>query len=185
MSYNSIPKAIIDANVLYPASTRDFLLNIAALNIYLPFWTNQIHEEWIRNLLKHRKDLKRVSLNRTVKLMNSAFPHANVMNYSKKTLNLPDPNDEHVLAAAIKAKCKFIVTENTKDFPPNILDRYGIKTKTADQFISFLSSTNKEEILIAFENMLANLKNPPISRTKMIEILKNQKMSLTVKLLIQ
>ena len=117
--------------------------------------------------------------------MNKAFPYANIENYSNKHIeqSLPDPNDEHVILAAIKANCDFVITENTKDFPSSILKLYGLEPITPDQFIAYLSKDNIGEIKIAFENMIANLKNPPLSKIKMLEILKKQRMKLSVKLL--
>lgn len=50
------------------------------------------------------------------------------------SLQLPDKNDRHVLAAAIRVGASVIVTENTKDFPPVILDKYDIETRTAGEF---------------------------------------------------
>ncbi len=51
---------VLDANVLYPAPLRDFLLQLASVELYEPKWTEQIQEEWIRNLLLKRKDLKKL-----------------------------------------------------------------------------------------------------------------------------
>ncbi len=74
MIYSPRFAVVLDANVLYPAPIRDLLLNLADLEIYSPKWSEIIQEEWIRNLLKNRPDLTRSKLNRTVKMMNSAFP---------------------------------------------------------------------------------------------------------------
>ena len=72
---------ILDANVLYPAPLRDFLLRLAEQELYKPKWSARIQNEWIRNLLKNRPDLQRESLIRTQKAMNLAFPDANVSGY--------------------------------------------------------------------------------------------------------
>lgn len=75
--------AILDANILYPAPLRDFLLQLANLKLYQPKWTEQIQEEWIRNLLLKRLDLKRTSLEKTSDAMNAAFPEANIFDYEE------------------------------------------------------------------------------------------------------
>ena len=100
MIYSSGFSAILDANVLYPAPLMDFLLNLAAVQL----WTGEIHDEWIRNLLLKRTDLKKEQLQKAKQAMDSAFPDSMVNNYSDliNSLTLPDEKDRHVLAAAIR-----------------------------------------------------------------------------------
>jgi len=100
--------ALLDANVLYPAPLRDYLLHLASLGVYEPVWTTAIQDEWIRNLIKARPDISRVALEATRRAMDRAFPGSNVTNYDLliEGLPLPDPNDRHVLAAAIKSQAR-------------------------------------------------------------------------------
>jgi len=69
-------------------------------------WTKEIHDEWTRNLLANRTDLKAVDLERTVELMNQSVPDCLIDNYGWMidSLELPDPDDRHILAAAIKCQ---------------------------------------------------------------------------------
>jgi predicted nucleic acid-binding protein len=92
---------------------------MARKNLYKPKWTDEILNEWIQNLLKNRPDLKALNLNRTKILMNTTFAYANVSEYEMLigSLSLPDSDDRHILAAAIKSGADFIVTYNLKDFP--------------------------------------------------------------------
>lgn len=62
---------LYDACVLYPAPLRDFLMHLALTDLFRAKWTNQIHDEWIRNVLKNRKDLTIEILDKTRQLMNS------------------------------------------------------------------------------------------------------------------
>jgi predicted nucleic acid-binding protein len=165
--------AILDANVLYPAPLRDFLLQLANLELYLPKWTDQIQNEWIRNLLLNRSDLQRTSLEKTRDAMNAAFPDSNVFNYEEKisSLNLPDSNDRHVLAAAISINADVIVTFNLKDFPPVYLSSYGIKAQHPDEFIDELISFDKQKCLRALYNQVQSLKNPPKSQEDILNTL--------------
>ena len=57
--------AVLDACVLYPAPIRDLLLHLATLGLYTPKWTEIIHDEWTRNLLKNRQDLTAKQLQKT------------------------------------------------------------------------------------------------------------------------
>jgi hypothetical protein len=94
--------AIFDACVLYPAPLRDLLLSLAQTELFRARWTNDIHEEWIRSVLKDRPDLA-PNLQRTRELMDTAVPDCLVTGYQSliDSLKLPDPQDRHVLAAAI------------------------------------------------------------------------------------
>ena len=105
---------VYDACVLYSASLRDFLLRLATSKLVAPFWSEEIQNEWMNSLLEKRPDLKRENLERTCRNMNFHFPSGLVRGYEliTPTLTLPDPNDRHVLAAAIHAKAKYIVTFN-------------------------------------------------------------------------
>jgi predicted nucleic acid-binding protein len=94
---------------------RDILLHIAAKGWYQPKRSSEIHDEWLSNLVVNRPDLRRENLNKTVTAMNAAFPDADVTNYEDliRALNLPDENDRHVMAVAIRGKANVIVTENS------------------------------------------------------------------------
>ena len=185
MNQTKIIKSILDANVLYPAPLRDLLLNIAELELYEPKWSDKIQNEWTENLLKNRKDLKSSQLNRTVKLMNEAFQKANVKGFAsiQSKLKLPDPNDCHVLAAAIKSKSSIIITNNLKDFPRATLKKYKIKAISPDKFIVRLLKEDKESIEQALLNQLKSLKNPPLSKSELLELLKINGLVQSVKLL--
>ena len=98
--------AIYDACVLYPAPLRDFLMQLALTDLFRAKWTDRIHDEWIRNVLKNRPDLKKEQLEKTRELMNKSTRDALVENYDTliESIQLPDPDDRHVMAAAIHAK---------------------------------------------------------------------------------
>jgi predicted nucleic acid-binding protein len=115
MSRPPIITALLDANVLYPAPLRDYLLHLASLGVFEPMWTAAIQDEWIRNLLDARPDINRVALEATQRAMDIAFPGSNISGYESliNSLSLPDPDDRHVLAAAIKGKAQIIVTNNS------------------------------------------------------------------------
>ena len=110
--------AFLDACVLYPYHLRDFLIRLFTISaLYQPRWSEDIHDEWTRNLLKNRPDLK---LDMTVSLMNR-LPNTYIARQEYQHLlpkcNLPDPGDNHVLAAAMACKAHYIVTLNLRDFP--------------------------------------------------------------------
>jgi predicted nucleic acid-binding protein len=123
--------ALYDACVLYPAPIRDVLMHLALTDLFRARWTDEIHEEWIRSVLRNRPDLSRERLLRTRDPMNAHVRDALITNYQDLIvgLSLPDPNDRHVLAAAIKGRADVIVTYNTRDFPADILAMYEISAQ--------------------------------------------------------
>ncbi len=164
---------VLDACVLYSAPVRDLILSFAEQGLFKAKWTQEIHNEWIRSLLLKRPDLNRSQLEETAKAMDSAFPDAIVEGYKKivASLSLPDPKDKHVLACAIKANANGIVTFNLKDFPARNLKPYDLIVQHPDDFVLEMIEANQPKALTAFENQVEKLKNPPLTRLKVIDIL--------------
>ncbi len=63
--------AIYDACVLYPAPLRSFLMYLAVTDLYRARWTNDIHEEWMRNVVKDHPDIERAQVEHIRDLMNA------------------------------------------------------------------------------------------------------------------
>jgi hypothetical protein len=167
--------AVLDACVLYPAPIRDLLLHLASFELYTPKWTDRIHREWKRNLLINRPDLKAEQLDRTVQEMKKAFPDAASKNYESliNSLQLPDEDDRHILAAAIRCKADVIITFNLKDFPSNKLMPFDLEAQHPDIFVSNLIDLNPEKSVAAFLKQVSFLKNPSMSNEQVLESLKN------------
>ncbi|TDW97443.1 putative nucleic acid-binding protein [Dinghuibacter silviterrae] len=171
--------AVLDANVLYPLSLRDYLLNLAVEGLYDPIWTPEIHDEWIRNLLKNRPDLKRKQLEATRKAMDKAFPGANVTNVQSiaNRLALPDPDDRHVLAAAIKAGAEVIVTANLRDFPEVMLAQHNIRAEHPDSFILSCIERDHQKSVRAFEEQVAVLRNPTMTVDEVLKSMEKNRIN--------
>jgi predicted nucleic acid-binding protein len=157
--------ALYDACVLYPAPIRDVLMHLALADIYRARWTNAIHEEWIRSVLKNRPDLTRAQLERTRDLMNAHARDALVQGFEDviPSLSLPDPDDRHVLAAAIHGRADVIVTYNTKDFPAETTASYGIEIQHPDEFLIHVLDLAPGAVLEALKRLRQSLKNPPVA----------------------
>ena len=95
------------------------LLELAEARLYRPIWSKDIHEEWIRAVTRSRPDIAPEKLERRRAAMDRALPDACVSGYQRliPAIELPDPDDRHVVAAAIRAKAQVIVTFNEKRFP--------------------------------------------------------------------
>ncbi|MBC1196092.1 PIN domain-containing protein [Microcystis aeruginosa BLCCF158] len=174
--------ALFDACVLYAAPLRDFLMRLALTDLFRAKWTDEIHDEWIRNLLKNRPDLTEERLHRTKALMNSNVRDCLVQGYKDliPSLNLPDANDRHVLAAAICAGADVIVTYNLSDFPATTLDQYGIEAQHPDEFIIHLIDLAPSVICEAAKQQRMSLKNPPQSVDELLAAYKRQGLAQTV-----
>lgn len=98
--------AFYDANVLYPSELRNLLMHLALTGLFRARWSAAVHEEWISSLLANRPDLTREKLERTRRLMDQHAGDALVTGYEHliSGLQLPDPNDRHVVAAAIRGR---------------------------------------------------------------------------------
>jgi predicted nucleic acid-binding protein len=177
--------AVYDACVLYPAPLRDFLMWLALSGRFRARWSATIHAEWTRNVLANRPDLSPEQLDRTVSLMNSAVPDALVTGYEPLIggLTLPDRNDRHVLAAAIRCNASVIITFNEKDFPSESLAPFGIESQHPDEFVSYLIDLDAAAVVAAAQRQRAMLKRPPMSVESYLETLQRQGMVQTAKAL--
>lgn len=135
---------VYDANVLYPSTLRDVLIRVGLARLVQPKWTEQILDEVFRNLRANRPDLDPERLDRTRRLMNEAIRDVTVTGYENliDQLDLADPDDRHVLAAAIHADAQVIVTHNLRDFPSERLASRGVVAQHPDDFLTGLHRDN-------------------------------------------
>lgn len=148
-------------------------------------WSQQIHEEWKRNLLLNRPDLTRAQLDRTSDLMDRAIPDGLVHGYQGLIagLTLPDPDDRHVLAAAIRCGASVIVTFNQRDFPNELLASYGVESQHPDEFVDNLLDLDPAAVVAAAQRQRAQLKNPPADVDQYLDMLLRQGLVQTTKAL--
>lgn len=184
MASRSFKAAIVflDANVLYPAGLRDFLMRLTLQGLYRARWSALVHEEWMQAVLRDFPDLSYQQLERTRDLMNRYAVSSLVTDFEHRIeqLALPDPNDRHVLAAAIHCQASLILTRNLKDFPASLLAQYGIRAEAPDLFIQALLMTHPEGVIATAQQHRANLKNPPKSVGEYLAALKLQGLHRTV-----
>src|SRR5690606_14407304 len=140
---------VYDANVLYPSTLRDVLIRVGLARLAYPKWTERVLDEVFRNLRANRPDLDPARLDRTRRLMNDAIRDAIVTGYEHLTdqLDLPDPDDRHVLAAAIHAEAQVIVTRNLRDFPTGRLSAWGVEAQHPDDFLTTLHQDRPDALV--------------------------------------
>ena len=167
---------VYDACVFYPAPLRDLLIRLAMTRRFRARWTTQIHEEWSRNLLAHRKDLTQQQLDRTIAMINNAVEDCLITGYEHiiEGLKLPDPNDRHVLAAAIRVGAAAIVTMNLKDFPDRVLSEFEIFALHPDDFILDLADLEPPILERVAKEQRASLCSPPVSAKEFVANIRRQ-----------
>lgn len=178
---------VLDACVLYPAGLRSLMMWLAVHDAIRPRWTDEIHAEWIRNVLANRPDLLPGQLERTRVLMDSHVEDCLVTGYETliPTLVLPDPNDKHVLAAAIAAEADAIITWNLRDFPESSLAEFGIGILTPDQLVRDLLQENRELVIRAMKEHQSSLRHPPRTTADYLDNLAAQGLIESIRLLDQ
>jgi len=167
--------AVFDACVLHPAELRDFLMWLARARLFRAKWTEKIHEEWTRSIIRRfpesESEVRRTKLQRTVALMNSAIPDSLVSGYECliEGIQLPDPDDRHVVAAAVFANAEVIVTFNLKDFPAVILKSLHVQAQHPDDFVVGLIDIDEMAVCEAARRQRANLLHPPKSVDQLLD----------------
>jgi predicted nucleic acid-binding protein len=176
--------AILDANVLYPQLLRDTLLSLAVERLYHARWSATINDEWARSLIKNRPDIAG-KLPALVKAMCESVPDCLVTHYEKlaDSIELPDPDDRHVVSAAIVGHADAIVTFNIKDFPQAVLQPYGIEVQHPDEFVVNQLQLQKIPALSAIKKMRARWTNPARSAQDLVTAFELRGLPLTADLL--
>jgi hypothetical protein len=165
---------VYDACVLYPAPLRDLLIRIANTGLVRARWTDRILDECFGAILAQRPDLKREALARTRELMTQAVPDCLVRGYEPliEGIELPDPDDRHVVAAAVRCGAQVIVTFNLDDFPSERLGRYNLEAQHPDDFLLDSIDLSPGMVVRVIEDQLAALRNPPIELARLLDALR-------------
>ena len=173
---------VYDACVLFPAPLRDLLIRVARTGVVRAHWSDSILEECFRSILRERDDLSAKNLERTRSLMNTALPDARVTGHEPliESFELPDPDDRHVLAAAVRIGAQAIVTFNLDDFPAAALEPLGIEVKHPDDFMVEALDLAPGAIAAAINDQAAALKNPPKTVAELLDVLQRQGLPLCV-----
>jgi predicted nucleic acid-binding protein len=156
--------AVYDACVLYPSTLRDLLIRVAQAGLVHARWTEQILDEVFESLSKNRPELDPGKLARTRSLMVESVRDCVVEGYEpliKVVGDLPDPDDRHVLAAAVRSRAQLIVTWNLKDFPAAVLDPWDVTAVAPDDFIMAQIDLDRDVVYGAVQRIADSWARPP------------------------
>ena len=139
---------VFDACVLYPALLRNVLLQLATTELFRARWTEAIHDEWTRSLQADKPDISAAKLAAYRQAMNDSVPDCIVTGYEPlmKGLTLPDANDCHVLAAAIRCRAEH-----------------------PDEFVLHLIDLAPATVCVAMKTVRSRLRKPPHTAEELLE----------------
>ena len=153
---------LADANVLYSRVLRDYLLYGMTEGLVRIRWSREILREVVEHLAANLDTFDESSGARLVAAMNLAFPHSQIdltpeAVAAVRHLTLPDPNDRHVIAAAVAAEVDLICTDDRTGFPPKVMADFGIDITTPDSLLSALIEQAPDAMLNAHRMAVSRL----------------------------
>lgn len=162
---------VYDACVLFPNALRDLLIRLAQTGLFRAKWSAHILDEMVRSLRDKYRDLEPERLDRTRRLMVDAVRDCMVERYEDLigAITLPDIDDRHVVAAAVRAGAQLIVTFNLKDFPKKALDHYDLEAQHPDDFVRNVVDLDVSRVARVVREQARALKNPPMTSAELLE----------------
>jgi predicted nucleic acid-binding protein len=162
--------ALLDACVLVPIALADTLLRVAERELYRPLWSERILAEAADAVLEIHPDLAPDVVAKRFAAMNDTFKDAPVEGWEifEGTLTLPDPDDRHVVAAAMRGRADAIVTANIRDFPDETLAPLEIAVVHPDDFLLDQLDLAPRVVLDLLREQAAHTRNPPLTPTDLL-----------------
>lgn len=160
----------IDACSLAGALKRDTLLSLADADFFRVQWSSEVMAETREAIAEHltkrgHSDPTGAAAIQAENMM-AAFPEAMVSGYEPfmpAAAGVKDPDDVHVLAAAMKGQAATIVTDNIRDFPASVLQSLGIEAKTTDDFLADTIELDIGKAVAVIRTMRQRYKRPSLT----------------------
>jgi predicted nucleic acid-binding protein len=174
--------AVIDACVFYGMLKTDTLRSLCSRGLFAAKWSERIENEWIRHLIEKMPN-KEAAIIRRRDTMRVAVPDWAVCPKGiasiEQSLQLPDMNDRHVLAAAMIGHADCIVTDDKWGFDDEIVSQYGIEIIDTDSFIVNQLDLDEYQALAALKAMRLRWKNPDATPDNFCAVFEKNKLLLT------
>lgn len=168
---------VTDACVLVPPLARNLLLSLAEAELYRVRWSGRILDEFERgfvsDVLRHKHADPEAAARQARAVMEGAFPEAMIEGHEHleaALVGLPDPDDRHVVAAALHAGAAQIITNNLRDFPADVMAQFQIDVRSADDFIADTLDLpmNSATALAAVHRLRVRLTRPELTPDEML-----------------
>jgi hypothetical protein len=167
-----VTEVVLDSNVLVPSVLRDTVLTLAEHELLEPRWTHAILAE-VRRVVIDRLGVRPATIDRTLAIMTGAFPEAVIVDWERHVdaIDLPDPDDRHVAAAAVAAEVPTILTANVRHFPVASLQPHGITARPPDALLGDLATSAPRAVRSALVAQAARYRRPPMDLTALLAAL--------------
>lgn len=160
-------RVVLDACVLVPIHNADLLLTFAERRMFVPMWSDRILDETARALPRVTKgSVTPVRARLRIDKMNAAFEDALITGWESLEAGIegmPDPDDRHVVAAAVRGRAEAIVTDNVRDFPAAALEPLGLQALSLDRFLLDLMSRHPVSAAACVAEAAGKRTKPPMS----------------------
>lgn len=164
-----LPRALVDANVIFSNHLRNLLLQMAANDAFEVHWSAEIEQEWLRNMEERTRDQIR---RHTLPLIRDYFPNAVVVGFDPDLVTgSTDAKDRHVAAAARHIAPCYLVTENVRHFDTGVLQQHEVLVRNVDGFLTELADAKPAAIRDAVEDARGNLTKTKPSFEEYLDLL--------------
>lgn len=162
--------AILDACVLVPITVADTMLRIAEKGMYRPLWSERILTEAQEATEEIHPG---IDVTKRLAMMREAFEDAMVTGWEElqNSMILPDEDDRHVVAAAVRGGADAIITANVADFPATALYPFGIEAVHPDEFLLDRLDLSPATVLQVIRQQASHAKRPPLTPQNLAAIL--------------
>lgn len=167
-------RVVLDTCVLVPIDQTDLLLTLAQRGIFHPLWSDAILGELSYAILDANPKMTPERVERRLKFMNDAFEDALVEGWEPLencVTGMKDPDDRHIVAAAIRGNAGAIVTENIKDFPDAALQPWGLHAVRLDEFLLDVLDLSPNAVFASLIEISDKRENPPVTVDQLLSTL--------------
>ena len=163
-------RVLIDACVLYPTVMREVVLGVAATGAFEPLWSARILEEW-RRAAERLGPGQGVVAAGEIAALRARWSRAEVPvpEGAEDALHLPDPDDRHVLAAAVAGGADALMTLNLADFPTRTLAAHGIVRRDPDGMLAEMAGPEVAAVVEAVRSEAERLSGAPWERRPLLK----------------
>lgn len=156
-----LPRVFLDANVIVDAQVRDIFCRLDKADLIDLRWSAHILAE-VRRALVDNLEREPAKVDRLLRTLERAFPLAAVSGFDRliEDFDLPDPDDRHVVAAAVHGECDLLVTYNERDIPGSAVEDHDLLVLTTDSALVLMAQWFAQELPGVVEAQVAALKSP-------------------------